>query len=178
MPKRAVSGASRWLGKDPIIAIASVVIAVAAAASLWFGLTLAESPSEADLAVSDARTDAIAQGGRAIITLNTLDHRSAKEGLARWEAQSSGLLHEQIKSSRRDILRAVEQRRTTTTATIVQAALTELDGDRARLMSVVDVTVRPASGRPATKRARLLGELQRADGRWKLAALLPVHVEP
>lgn len=167
----------RRITRQPIAALAVVVTVAALATSGWFGITLAASMSDEQLAAASTRTAAIAEGSRAVATLNSLDHRYADEGLARWERASTGMLHEQINSSRRDIVRAVESRKTITTATVVQAALTELDHDRARIMAVVDVKVQPRDAEPVTKRARLLGELHRDGQGWKLAALTPVHVE-
>ena len=163
--------------RQPIAALAVVVTLAALATSGWFGIRLATSMSDEQLAMADTRTAAVTEGSRAVATLNSLDHRQTDAGLARWERVSTGLLHEQINSSRRDIVRTVESRKTITTATVVQAALTELDHDRARLMAVVDVRVRPRDAEPVTKRARFLADLQRVGGRWKLAALTPVQVE-
>lgn len=176
MAERTAATTFRRIIRQPVAALAVVMTLAALAATGWFGIRLATSMSDEQLAAADARTAAVTEGSRAVAILNSLDHRRTDAGLARWEQASTGMLHEQINSGRRDIARAVESRKTITTATVVQAALAELDHDRARLMAVVDVKVQPRNAEPVTKRARFLGELQRVGQQWKLAALTPVHV--
>lgn len=164
--------------KQPVVARAVVVIMLAGAAAVWFGVRLTTSMSGEEISVAQSRTEAVDQGSRAVVALNSLDYRNPAGGVKAWTAHSTGLLHGQIQSSRRDIARAVQQRKTITTATVVQAALAEFDQNRARLMAVVDVRVQRHDGKRVTKRARLLGELERAGGGpWKLSALIPVPVE-
>lgn len=165
--------------KEPVIALAVVVIVVAGVAAVSFGVRLATSMSGEEVSVAQARAEAVDHGSKAVVALNSLDYRKAEDGVKRWTTQSTGLLHGQIQSSQRDIVGAVQQRKTITTATVVQAALAEFDQNRARLMAVVDVRVQRQDGKQVTKRARLLGELERAGGGpWKLSALIPVPVEP
>lgn len=154
--------------------VAVIVLAIASAG--WFGYRLATAASDAEQALAEARDAALAEGSDALVTLNTLHHRTAEEDIARWRAVSTGSLREQLDAGKKDLLAAVREAESTTTAEIVQVALTEVDEGTARLMAVVDIDVRPAGEEPTTKRARYAADLVATDGQWRLAGLAPVVV--
>lgn len=153
------------------------VIVLAIAAATWFGVRLATAAGGADQDTAAARDAALDEGGRAVVTLNTLDHRTAEAGIKRWQAASTGPLREQLAAGRKDLVAAVGKAKSTSTATLEQAALTELGPDKAHLIAVVDIKVRPADGKPTVKRARYAADLVKVAGRWRLGGLSPVAVE-
>lgn len=153
------------------------VIVLAVAAAVWFAIRLATAASGADHDAAKERDAAIAAGGRAVVTMNTLDHRTAEDGIARWQAASTGMLREQLAASKEDLIAAVHKAKSRTTAHLVEAALTELGEDEARLMAVLDIKVRPAGEEPTTKRARYIADLVKVGGEWRLGGLSPVAVE-
>lgn len=153
------------------------VIVLALVAATWFGIRLATTASGADQDAAAARDAAVEAGGRAIVTLNTLDHRTAEDGIARWQAASTGLLREELTASKKDLLAAVRKAKTTSTATLVQAALTELGPDQGHLIAVVDIKVRPVDGKPTVKRARYAADLVKVADTWLLGGLSPIAVE-
>lgn len=67
----------------------------------------------------------------------------------------------------------MKQAETVSTARVLSGAVTELDdrAGRARVLVALRVTVRAADGTRTDKDSRMLGELTRTDGRWKLSAL-------
>lgn len=164
-------------GKSWLTVGLAVVIVLAAAAAVWFAVLLTTAASGADQAAADERDAALAAGGRAVVTLNTLDYRTAEDGIARWQAVSTGMLREQLAASKEDLIAAVREAESRTTAHLVAAALTELGRDEARLMAVLDIKVRPAGDEPATKRARYIADLVKIGGEWRLGGLFPVAVE-
>ncbi|MCS0635735.1 nuclear transport factor 2 family protein [Streptomyces sp. LP05-1] len=118
----------------------------------------------------DAALDAAEQGVR---NLNTLDHTELDHGLALWEESATGDLLGDLRRSRAQFSRQVRSARTTTSARVLSGALTELDdrAGRARAMVAVRVTVRTPDRKTAVKDSRMLAELTRTGGGWKLNAL-------
>lgn len=153
------------------------VITLALVAAMWFGIRLATAADGADQDAAAARNAAVDVGGRAVITLNTLDYRTAEDGINSWRAASTGLLREQLTANKKDLLAAVRKAKTTSTATLVQPALTELGPDKARLIAVVDIKVRPEGEQPTVKRARYAADLTKVADTWLLGGLSPVAVE-
>ncbi|MCK8680633.1 nuclear transport factor 2 family protein [Streptomyces lichenis] len=118
----------------------------------------------------DAALDAAEQGVR---NLNTLDHAELEQGLALWEESATGELLKELKGSRAEFTRQVRSARTATSARVLSGALTELDdrAGRARAMVAVRITVRTPDRKSAVKDSRMLTELTRTGGGWKLSAL-------
>ncbi|MCX2922896.1 nuclear transport factor 2 family protein [Streptomyces sp. NEAU-W12] len=119
------------------------------------------------------RDEALAAGEQAVQNLNTLDHRNVDRGLDLWESSTTGELHEQLASGRTDFAEQVKAAETVTTARVLSGAVTELDdrAGRARVLIALRVSVRAADGAKTDKDSRMLGELTRTEGRWKLSAL-------
>lgn len=157
-------------------AILAALLVVASAAAVSFGISAATSADSDTVAVAAQRDAALRQGEQAMSTLNTLEYRTAEAGLGRWEEATTGTLKAQIRAGRAAMLKTVTSARTSTTAKIIRAALTSWDsaGGRARMMALLDVTVRSANGKEQIKRVRLLADLIRDGDRWALSALAPV----
>ncbi|MEV5252120.1 nuclear transport factor 2 family protein [Streptomyces werraensis] len=153
----------------PALALALVAGGFAAwAGQDWYGA------AHDDRAAYAAQRDrALAAGEQAVQNLNTLDHRDLDRGLDLWEASTTGELHEQLTSGRDGFADQVKGARTVSTARVLSGAVTELDdrAGRARVLVALRVTVRAADGTRTDKDSRMLGELTRTDGRWKLSAL-------
>ncbi|MFJ7120438.1 nuclear transport factor 2 family protein [Streptomyces albogriseolus] len=153
----------------PALALALVAGGLAAwAGQDWYG---AAHDDRAAYAVQ--RDEALAAGEQAVQNLNTLDHRDLDQGLDLWEASTTGELHEQLGSGRADFAERVREAKTVSTARVLSGAVTELDerAGRARVLVALRVTVRASDGTRTDKDSRMLGELTRTDGRWKLSAL-------
>lgn len=105
--------------------------------------------------------------------LNTLDHREADRGLDLWESSTTGELHEQLTEGRKEFTAQVKSAKTVTTAKVLSAAVTELDdrAGRARVLVALRVTVKAPGAEKTDKDSRMLGELTRTGGGWKLSAL-------
>ncbi|GAA5118978.1 hypothetical protein [Haloechinothrix salitolerans] len=170
-------GGTDRAGRSWITVGLAVVIVLAVAAGVWFAIRLATAASGADQDAAEERDAALAAGGGAVVTLNTLDHRTAEDGIARWQAASTGVLREQLAASEEDLIAAVREAKSKTTAHLVAAALTERGQEEARLMAVLDIKVRPAGEEPTTKRVRYIADLVKVDGEWRLGGLSPVAVE-
>lgn len=149
------------------------VLAAAVSGTFWW---LAAHDSDARFsATRDEVRQAAEQGA---VNLNTLDYRTAEEGLRLWQESTTGDLHDQLVSGAAGFLDQVRQAKTVTTARVLEAAVTELDerAGRASVIIALDVTVTPATGQPSNKRERLAAQLTRTADGWRLSALGQVPV--
>lgn len=158
---------------QPLLIAALALTLVAGGFAAWAGWSWYGAAHDDSAHFAGARDDALEAGEQAVQNLNTLDHRRLTQGLDLWESSTTGDLHSQLVKGRADFTKQVESAQTVSTAKVLSGAVTELDerAGRARVMIALRVTVR-ASGQKATaKDSRMLGELTRTKGHWKLSAL-------
>ncbi|WP_217252232.1 hypothetical protein [Streptomyces sp. AC602_WCS936] len=155
----------------PVLALALTLVAGGFAA--WTGQDWYRAAHDDRAAYAAQRDAALAAGEQAVQNLNTLDHRELKRDLDLWESSTTGELHEQLTSGRAEFTEQVKEAKTVTTARVLSGAVTEVDdrAGRARVLVALRVTVKAADGATTDKDSRMLGELTRTDGRWKLSAL-------
>lgn len=118
------------------------------------------------------------QGEKDVQNFNTLSYRNLAQGLANWKNSSTGTLRTETTSGWSTFAKQVTKLQTVSTATILDAALTSLNGQNgtAGIIVALQVTVKPAKGSAATKRSRLEGTLTRTSSGWKLSSLGEVPV--
>jgi Mce-associated membrane protein len=169
-PKQA--SASRLLAG----ALALFVVALACAA--WFGWSWHSADGATPAGPGRQRDAALAAGEQAVQNFNTLDYRHVNQGIRLWLQSSAGALHAQVQRSQSSFAKQVEQARTVTTARVLDGALTALStrNGTATVIVALQITVTPASGTPVTKRSRLLGQLTRTAGGWRLTQIGQVPV--
>ncbi len=162
--------------REPVVAVAAVLLIAAVVFAAWSGWSWASAPRVSGHAT--ARDAALRAGEQAVLNFNTLNYRHVGQGLALWEQSSTGLLREQIVADRTSFEQEVIKARTVTSAKILDAALTGLDvsSGRATIIAAVQITVTPAHGSAVTKQTRLAGTLVRTSSGWKLSALNQVPV--
>ncbi|MET9494631.1 nuclear transport factor 2 family protein [Streptomyces sp. NPDC006552] len=158
---------------QPLLAAALALTLLAGGVAAWAGWSWYAAAHDDSAGYAAARDDALEAGEQAVQNLSTLDHRRLGAGLDLWESSTTGDLHSQLVKGRGEFTQQVQSAKTISTAKVLSGAVTELDerAGRARVMVALRVTVR-ASGQQATdKDSRMLGELTRTDGHWKLSAL-------
>ncbi|MBC3189702.1 hypothetical protein H7X46_01315 [Pseudonocardia sp. C8] len=156
-----------------VLPIAAVVAAVLA---LVFGALWLLALNSDAVQVAQARDEALRDARQAVINLNTLDHKDAAKGLDLWIQSSSGSVRQEFEKNRDAYAQLVTQQKRTTSATVADAAVTEVDprAGTARVLAGVDVTVTPEGGRPTVTRQRIeLGMVETPEG-WKVDALEPL----
>lgn len=155
----------------PALALALVLIAGGFAA--WTGWDWYAAAHDDSAGYAAQRDAALAAGEQAVQNLNTLDHRDVERGLDLWESSTTGDLHDQLATGRKEFAAQVRTAKTVTTARVLSGAVTELDdrAGRARILVALRVTVKASGAQRTDKDSRLLGELTRTGGRWKLSAL-------
>ena len=164
-------------GRIPVL-LALVLAVAAAGAAAWTGWSWWSAAHDDSLRYSHTRDEVLRSAEQGIQNLNTLDYRTADQGVQLWIESTTGTLHDQLNQGRQNFLQQIRQAKTITTAKILDGAVTELD-DRAGKASVivaVELTVTPATGKPTTKRERLAGQLARTGSAWKLSSIGQVPV--
>jgi Mce-associated membrane protein len=148
------------------------VLAAAVGAVLWV-----QAATDADVQLAHTREVVLEAGSRALVDLNTIAPTDAEAGLDRWERGATGPLLEDLQEKREQNLAAVRDAGTSTSARLLQAAVTEVDVERgtARVIAALEVT-ETAGGQPAPKRTRLDADLERTPQGWKVAAVEVVGI--
>jgi Mce-associated membrane protein len=129
-----------------------------------------------DTQLAHTREIVLDAGSRGLVDLNTIAPDDAEADLDRWERGATGALLEDLQGKREQNLAAVREARTTTSARLLRAAVTEIDVDRAHMIAALEVSVTDADGQVAQKRNRLGAELARTPEGWKVAAVEVVGI--
>ncbi|WHT21996.1 hypothetical protein N8J89_13310 [Crossiella sp. CA-258035] len=155
-----------------------VLVVLALAAAGWFGWGWWSASGDPGLRQAVERDSALAAGQAAVVELNTLDHRDVEAGLARWRAVATGTLLEELSQSKEQHARDIRTARTATTAKLLSAALTTVDGraGAATLIAAVEVTVAREGAQASTQRSRLSAELVRTAQGWRVGRLQTMGV--
>lgn len=149
----------------------TAILAVAAAA--WCGVSWWSAAHDETRELGVLRDEARAAGARALVEVNTLDHRDVDAALDRWRAAATGELRERFDTNRESDARAATAAKTATTATVVDSVVTKVD-DRAgtaEIMAVLDLALKTDNGEPQARRSRVIAELARTPDGWKLSAV-------
>jgi Mce-associated membrane protein len=153
-----------------VLAVAAVLAVLAALFSGWSWWRAASDDSAARGRERDA---VLAAAGPELVTLNTIDYRSAGADVDRWIAATTGQYGKDLSGDRQLQIDRASSARTVSTASLVQAAVTEIDvaAGSARLLAVLDVRV-STGGAPASPRLnRLTVDVARSGSGWKIAGV-------
>jgi Mce-associated membrane protein len=158
--------------------VLALLVALAALGALFFGVRWGLAATDDDLELARTRDAVLLDARQAAINLNTLDHADVEAGLDLWEQSSTGAVLEEFQRNRAQYAQFVAESGRTTEATVVDAAVAELDvrAGIARVLVGVDVVVRPQGEEPVLTRQRLQLEMTRLEsGVWKVSKLAPVR---
>ncbi|MFF2507047.1 hypothetical protein ACFVTY_27275 [Streptomyces sp. NPDC058067] len=157
----------------PLLVAALALLLVAGGFAARSGVSWYRAAHDDSAAYAVERDNALSAGEQSVQNLNTLDHNSLERGLDLWESSTTGELHSQLVAGRAKFEEQVRQAKTVSTAKVLSGAVTELDdrAGRARVLIALRVTVRAPGGEASDKDSRMLGELTRTEGHWKLSAL-------
>ncbi len=168
----------RWVRIATIVTAVLAVLAVVAAG--WYGVSWFRAANSPEQSTAMAREEVLRDARQVILNLEAIDYSTLDADLARWEASVTGPLLEDFVASRE---RYAEQVRTTQAkaeATIVDAAVLELNpsaGTAEVLVFVNLVTTEHKDGKEtgrAEKRQRLKLEMTRTEDGWKASQAGPI----
>ncbi len=141
----------------------------------WLALLLLDRQDRA--ARDDARQAALAAARQEAVDLTTLSYETARRDVDRILAGSTGPLHEKFAAQRDRLPSVLAQDRSSSTGTVLSAALVRLsdDGGRARVLVAADaaVTTNPPDGerQSTVKHYRMVMRLVLVDGHWLARAV-------
>jgi len=158
------------------VLVAAALTLLACMAAAWYGVAWYRVSNDESVEVALIREDVLRDARQAAINLNTLDHRSLQEDFDRWEQVTTGAVLEELQNNRDSYASAVAAARTSSTATIAESAVADLNAQSgsARVLVGVDVTYRPEEGPASCVLQRLLLEMNRGESSWKVDQLAPV----
>jgi Mce-associated membrane protein len=150
--------------------VAAVLSVLAAAFSGWSWWRAASDDS---LARGRERDAVLATAGPELVTLNTIDYRTAGADVDRWIAATAGRYGRDLSGDRRLQIERATTAKTVSTASLVQAAVTEIDvgAGAARLLAVLDVRVSTGGGAATPRLNRLTVDVERSEGGWKVTGV-------
>ncbi len=150
--------------------MAAVLSVLAAAFSGWSWWRAATDDS---LARGRERDAVLAAAGPELVTLNTIDYRSAGADVDRWIAATTGQYGKDLAGDRQVQIDRASTARTVSSASLVQAAVTEIDLARgaARLLAVLDVRVSTGGSAAAPRLNRLTVDVSRSADGWKISGV-------
>lgn len=146
--------------------MAVTVAAVLAAA--WFGWSALRADGDESLTVARDRDAVVADVSAALTTLNTIDHRSAGEDVDAWLGVTAGTLGEDLRKDRQLQVDRARDTATVATARVRSAAVTELRGDTATVLAVLDVRLAARDEPARQRRSRLVVDATRSEEQWKV----------
>lgn len=166
-PRTSVRSGRTRLVLLAVVTLVAVLAAVASGAFWW------RARADPDLRAAQERDVVLESGKHRLAEINTLDFHEPDAGLARWQAQVTGPLAEEIKKNREDNVRSIRDAKTVTKAKVLGAAVTKLDAAKgqANMIASLEVTVSPEGGQPVTKRSRIDSGLTRTGDGWKLSSV-------
>jgi Mce-associated membrane protein len=152
------------------LVVLTVLSVLAAAFSGWSWWRAAADDSYARGRERDA---VLAAAGPQLVTLNTIDHRTAAADVDRWIAATTGQYGKDLAGDRQLQIDRATTARTVSTASLVQAAVTEIDvaTGSARLLAVLDVRVSTGGNAVSPRLNRLTVDVARAGSEWKIAGV-------
>jgi len=158
---------------NPLIAAGTALAIVAMACAAWFGWSWYHAAHSTSLGYAKTRDVVLSAAEQGVLNFNTLDYRNASQGLRLWLSSSTGTLHSELAQDLSQEVTLVQQRKTITSAKILDAAVTQLDtsSGTASVMVAVSVTITPASSSPYTEQESEIGQLTDTASGWKLSAL-------
>ena len=161
----------------PMRLTALVLVILAVIAAIVCGWLWYSSAHDDNLTFSRTRDSALQAAETGAVNFTTLDYKNIQQGLDRWKQSATGDLYTQLTSGLNTFEQQVQTAKVTTVGKVVDGAVVSLDAHagNAEAIVLVDVTVTPSTGAPATKRLPLDVTLTNTGSQdspvWKLSKL-------
>lgn len=150
-----------------------VVVLLAAIAAGWFGWSWWSAAHDDGLARAGTRDTVLREATQALVTLNTVNYRTAERDIGNWAEVSAGHFGKRLAEQRKAQIEQVKKAKTVATATVANAAVTELHMRKgtAHVMAVLDIRMRGEGKQQRARHSLLEVELTRAGHSWKVKAV-------
>jgi Mce-associated membrane protein len=156
-----------------IIVAGWLTLAVAAGFAAWAGTRYASAAPSPVPSASQARDAALSAGTREIADLDTVSVHRVGAWEQRWLDDTTGAEHAEIQQTNPAAAAQISKVKTSSVATVTDAALTALDprATSARMIATVSVVQTNASGASETVANRYLATLTLTTTGWKISSL-------
>jgi Mce-associated membrane protein len=157
------------------VVVSAVLAVLGLAAAGWFGYSWLRGGGGTAETVS-ARDDALSAARELAATLQTVDPAHPDESMKTWQSAATGALLTKLNSEQAKYLEQLKKAPTTSEATVVDAALTQLDASAGTATVIAALDVRQSTvvnGRPGpqkTRQLRIKLTMNRTDAGWKVAS--------
>jgi Mce-associated membrane protein len=152
-----------------------VALAATAGFAAWAGVQYQSARSSPSLAAGQARDAALSAGSRELADLNSVSASANQVGTwqQRWLADTTGAEHTTIQQTNAAAAAQIEKVKTSSTASVTDAALTGLNtrAGSAQLIATVSVVQTNSSGSSNTVTNRYLAGLTLTGAGWKISSL-------
>jgi Mce-associated membrane protein len=168
MTDQQATGVARWQA-----ALSSVAAVLLLAALIFCGASLVSwvgAAGDESVQFAGTRDDVLRIGKQELINFYTLDYKNPDASFDRLAQSATGDLATAIKQGEANWKKQLTDQKTSSTAKVLDAAVTELD-DRAgtaTVVAIVEVDVTPDNGKPANRLPMQI-QLTRTDQGWKLS---------
>ena len=168
MVTQQATPANRWLS-----ALSAVAALLLLAALIFCGVSLVSwlgAAGDDSVRFAGTRDEVLRVGKQELINFYTLDYKNPDASFDRLVQSSTGDLATAIKQGEANWKKQLTDQKTSSTAKVLDAAVTELD-DRAgtaTVVAIVEVDVTPDNGQPANRLPMQI-QLTRTDQGWKLS---------
>ena len=160
-----------------VTVLAAVFALVGVGAAGWYGFSWWTATRDNAGSVIQARDTAVTEAKQLAVTLQTVDPSQPEQAYRQWEAVTTGPMLAKLTQEAPKFLDQLKRSPLRSTASPVDAALTQLDSDAgtATAMVALDVTqsmlVNGTAGPPSVNHLRVTLSLARADdsSRWKVS---------
>jgi Mce-associated membrane protein len=164
-----------------VLILSALLALVGLGAAGWFGYSWYNAAAGTSAEAVELRDAAVKAARQLAATLQTINPTRPDEGLDTWEAAATGDLLAQLKRDRGKNLDQIKRAPSTSSASVVETALTDLDvaSGTATAITAMDVTqsglVNGVSGPPTVRQLRVKLTLIKTDAGWKVSSTGLVH---
>lgn len=147
-----------------------LLVVVAALAAGWFGWSWYQAAHDDGLEFARMRDTVLREATEALDALNSVDYRTAKQDIKRWDRVSTGRFGQELASGWKAQVEQIRKAKIVAETTVVSAAVTALkphDG-RARVMAVLDIEVSHGGKSPQSRYSLVEATLTRTEQGWKV----------
>ncbi|HTU75005.1 MAG TPA: hypothetical protein VMG38_15935 [Trebonia sp.] len=150
-----------------------LALVLAAGFAAWAGTRYASAAASPARSAGQARDAALSAGTREIADLNTVSVHSLTAWQQRWLGDTTGAEHAKIQQTDPAAAAQIRKVKTSSVATVTDAALTTLDPrtGSARMIATVSVVQTNAAGVSDTVANRYLATLTLTSAGWKISSL-------
>jgi Mce-associated membrane protein len=161
--------------RSPLVVAGAVLVVIATAAAVVFGVLWFTAAHDDSLAFSRMRDDALRAAEQGSINLTTLDYRHVQQGLDTWKQSTTGDLYGQLTSGNlvSTFAKRAQQAKSVTKGSVVEGVLTDLDehAGKAGALIYMKVSVTASDGKTSIKMLPLQWQLSLTGSGWKLSGL-------